>query len=129
MCIRDRPHAHPSAVRIKDVIERTDMVTRLRLVQAYVYEIGANRWVRERDSVKLAADSVRAAVAKLRTLLDEAESELAEHATRYLQSWRSPNVEAAIDGLTLWSIRLEERLQALREVVQLAVLQYPGKEA
>lgn len=123
------PDAHPARMRVKDVIERTDVLTRLQLVHAYLIEVSANRWIKERPSVKLATDSVRTAVDNLRAHADAIETELDEHANRYLQGWRSPSVDNGIEGITLWSIRLEERLQALREVVKLAALQYPDKEA
>lgn len=120
--------AHPAAVRVKQRLEEMDVVCRVSIAQAFLLEVRGSRWLRERPSVKLAADCLRRAAAQLQSHLEALKAEHDAHAQRYFAAWRTPCFDADFDALAVWTTRLDERLGMLREVIALAAATQPRKD-
>ena len=120
--------AHPSTVDVKAVLEETDIINRIKVVQAYLLEVKASRWLRDRESIRLATEGVKHAIEQLQSSVDAIHGEIELHATRYFASWRTPDVERHVAGIRVWSTRLDDRMRTLREVTTLATLGEPRKD-
>jgi hypothetical protein len=124
----NRTNAHPSTEQVRTVLEDTDIVSRIKIVQAYLTEVKASRWLRERKSIRLATEGVKHVIDKLQASVDAIHAELEAHAERYFAYWRTPDVGPHVGALTVWSVRLDERMRTLREVTTLASVSQPRKE-
>jgi len=120
--------AHPSAERVRDVLERTDIVNRVKIVQAYLLEVTDSRWLNDRASVRLASDGVRHVIDQLQRHMDALHAEYEAHAARYFASWHSPDVDRDLAAIAMLAARLHDRMTSLREVTALAAVQQPRKQ-
>ena len=113
--------AHPSTARICDVLDETDIVDRVKIIQAYLLEVGDNPVLKSRASVRLATEGVKTVVDTLVDHIDAIHNECEVHATRYFAAWRTPyGLEQHITALTQWTGRLDERMRTLQAIAALA---------
>jgi hypothetical protein len=114
--------------RVSQVLDESDIVSRIHIVQAYLNEVKANRRLRERESISLATEDVKGAIERLQKEVDAVHAELEAHSQRYFASWRTPDVEAGLSSIHVWSKRLDERMKTLRDITTLASATEPRKE-
>ena len=106
--------SHPD---ISNKIEKTDIINKIKIIDAFIIECNSNDKFNNKQSVKLAIDSLHTLILKINIELNQIKDECIYHKTKYFNYWRTPKCETNLLNVIKYSDILDSRLQLLRELI------------